>query len=238
MILIVIHSSKKHRAMKKWIINLILALMVPGALLAQEAEKPRFLFGSENVVLSGFGGPLAEFCSIDQKFDLYDGGGGALLINQTWFIGGYGMGLATKHYREDLKDVTGIARPKLYFEHGGIWLGYIHQHYKPLHGGFSLKLGGGEISLVDEFFQYGPLDERKATDRIFVITPQLEGELSLAPWVKFNAGIGYRYVAGIDKKYQYPGQEEHLYYDKKHFSRPFFSAGFYFGYFNQSRGSN
>ncbi len=221
--------------MKTKLFALLMALMVLGGVSAQEPESPKFLFGSDKVLLSGFGGPLVEFCSIDKRFALYNGGGGALLINQTWFIGGYGMGIATAHYREDLKDITGINRPKLYFEHGGLWLGYIHRYQKTFHAGFSLKLGGGEISLVDEFFQYGPLDQRKAVDRIMVAIPQLEGEISLAPWVKFNMGIGFRYVSGIDKKYQVNGQEEIFYYDKKHFSRPFLSAGVYFGYFDQTR---
>jgi hypothetical protein len=221
--------------MKKWIIALLLTLNLFGSVEAQEPVKPTFLFGSAKVLLSGFGGPLAEFCSIDKKFALYKGGGGALLINQTWFIGGYGMELSTSHYREDLRDITGIDRPKLFFEHGGLWLGYIYRYKKPFHAGFSLKLGGGEISLVDEFFQYGPLDDRTAVDRIFVATPQLETELSLAPWIKFNAAIGYRYIAGMDKKYILSGGPEQMYYNRKDFSRPFLSAGFYFGYFNQSR---
>lgn len=201
---------------------------------SQEPETPRFLFQEGSLKVSGFGGPLAEFSAMDKEFALYNGGGGAVLINQTFFVGGYGIGLSSDHFRDDLGVITGIDHPKLYFHHGGLWLGYIYKHFKPVHAGLNVKIGGGEISLLDEYFPYDPFDDRAAVDKIFVVTPQIEVELSLTAWMKMNVGGGYRFVTGIDKAYQFPGEDEVLYYNRKSFNAPFLSLGFLFGWFNQA----
>lgn len=205
---------------------------------AQEDKKPQFLFQDGNMLVSGFGGPIAEFWIHDNSFAMSNGGGGAVLLNQRFFIGGYGMGLSTRHFREDLKGLSTVQmeRPMVCFNHGGLWLGAVFMHHKTMHFGFSTKLGGGEIALIDEYFDSN-IDERKAVDKVFVVTPQIEFEMNLTPWMKFNAGLGYRYVGGIDRFYQYSNDDflVHFYYDKHHFNAPFLSAGFQFGWFDQSK---
>ncbi|MFO7722315.1 MAG: hypothetical protein R6V49_03735 [Bacteroidales bacterium] len=221
--------------MKKSILFLFAGLLMPICLNAQEREEPRFLFSEGNLFLSGFGGPLAEFTLIGNDFALCNGGGGAFLVNQTFFFGGYGMGLSTSHYRDDMKDITGIDHPKLYFNHSGLWLGYIHNHFKPIHPALSVKLGGGEISLTDIYFHTTPFDERKGVDKVFVVTPQIEVEMNFTPWMKMNVGAGYRFVSGVDRLYQVTGHDPEMYYNAGDFSTPFLNLGFYFGWFNQSK---
>lgn len=213
----------------------VIMLLSITVLTAQEEKEPRFLFQEGNVMLSGFGGPLVEFTAIGDKFAVCSGGGGGILLNQTLFIGGYGMGLSTNHFRDDLKDIVSIDRPKLYFNHGGLWIGYIHNHHNPFHCGFSLKVGGGEIAMVDEYFNYPFLDERRGVDKIFVITPQVEFEMNFTTWMKMNIGAGYRFTGGVDKSYQQTGGEVTKYYQQKDFSTPFLSLNLLFGWFDQSK---
>lgn len=162
-------------------------------------DSTKYLF-SEETVFSGFGSPIVEFSSVNKQFAVCLGGGGALMINKTLFIGGYFEGLATIHNRNDLQTIVDDENPGISFEHGGIWLGYIHNHKKAIHGGLSMKLGWGEIELVDG--EGGnPDSDYDYTDRIFNIQPQAELEMNLTKWFKVNVGIGYRIVTGINATY-------------------------------------
>lgn len=220
----------------KQILNIMLIVVIgTSALKAQDDGISGFLFEEGNVLLSGFGGPLVELTLINGCFAVCSGGGGALLLNQSFFVGGYGMNLQTQHFREDLTQIVDIDKPMLYFNHGGLWMGYVHKHEKPLHFGFSVKVGGGEISLIDQYFNYPFIDERKAVDKVFVLTPQIEFEMNFTSWMKLNIGAGYRYVGGIDKAYQVTGQEIVMYYENKDFNTPFLSLGFLFGWFDQAK---
>lgn len=158
-------------------------------LYAQRTE-PQFLI-SEGVTFSGFGGPMYEFSDIDGDFVLSMGGGGALLINQQVFLGGYGMGLVTSIQRPVASEQVSEDM-SINFGHGGLWLGYIHQPYQLIHFGFSAKVAGGGIDLQDA--DHVSL----ADDAVFVLTLQPEVEVNVLKWFKVNAGIGYRWVTGVN----------------------------------------
>ena len=59
-------------------------------------------------------------------------------------------------------------------------------------------------------------------DGFFVLTPQAEIELNVAPWMKINASVGYRYVSGVQIQYL----------NEKDFKSMVGNVGFYFGRFN------
>lgn len=183
-----------------------------------QGDSTKYLF-SEKTVLSGFGSPFVEFSSVNKQFAVCLGGGGAMMINQTLFLGGYFEGILTTHYRTDLQSIVYDENPKISFEHGGIWLGYIYEHKKAIHGGFSMKLGWGEIDLMDG--QGGnPESDYNYTDRIFTIQPQAELELNLTKWFKANLGFGYRIVTGIDATYQNDNGNMVNFYDNGDFNSP------------------
>lgn len=163
-------------------------------------DTTQFLL-SEKVEFSGFGAPFVEFSSVNNEFAVCLGAGGGLLISQTVFIGGYFEGMMTNHYREDLRTVVYIEKPEIAFEHGGIWLGYIYQHNRAIHGGLSLKLGWGEIDLEGNGYDNTSGVDYDFRDRIFTVIPQAEIELNLTKWFKVNVGLGYRFVTGIDATY-------------------------------------
>jgi hypothetical protein len=174
-----------------------------------EGDSTRYLL-TEKTVISGFGSPFVEFSSVDNQFAVCLGGGAAMLINQTFFIGGYFEGIVTNHYREDLQTIVEAEKPKIAFEHGGIWLGYIYKHKKAIHGGLSAKLGWGEIDLKDGE-SGNPASDYDYRDRIFTIQPQVEMEFNMTEWFKINAGVGYRFVSGIDATYQVDGNPVDFY---------------------------
>ena len=218
--------------MKKILIISFISLFISSSAFSQEDKQIQYLFqGNEKITVSGFGGPIVEFSSINNEFALFVGGGGAVLFNHAFFVGGYGEGLTTGHYRYDLKDELGIPAPKIAFGHGGFWLGYIHKPLNAVHAGISSKIGWGQVSLYDPYFSYDPHDYR-ARDGVFVFIPQLEVELNLFPWFKVNVGAGYRLVSGLNKTYKDPKRGDYVqYYQNSDFSSFEGSISFLFGWF-------
>jgi len=200
--------------MKKLYLFVFLLIASIAHSISQEVTQPQrqFLFSqNKGISISGFGGPFVEFSNVDESFGVFTGGGGAAIINQTFFFGGYGMGLVTDqpHYNIIL------SRENLAFEnlrpqigHGGFWLGYLHQSGKIVHWALSTKIGWGGIS-----YSLGNNEnkvEELGNDGIFVFTPQAEIEVNLFTWFKLNLGVGYRYVAGADASYQTPAGPQSL----------------------------
>ena len=222
--------------MKKIIYLLSIFCLFTGMtrLYAQGEESTQFLL-SEKVVFSGFGGPFAEFSSVNGEFGVCMGGGGAFMINQTAFIGGYFEGVVTSHYREDLQDIVDIEKPKISFEHGGFWLGYVYKHKKAIHGGLSMKLGWGEIDLIGDDWDNGQDLDYDYSDKIFSIIPQVEAEFNMIRWLKINLGIGYRFISGIDATYMDNQNNEVSYYDPADYNSPVGTVTLLFGGFDKTK---
>ncbi|MDP3463826.1 MAG: hypothetical protein Q8S18_13620 [Bacteroidales bacterium] len=209
----------------------------------QESEKVEFrtLFDSQKPLnISGFGGPILEFSSIGKdEFAVSVGGGGAVLVNNVFF-GGYGTGLATYHH-PDLKMYdpanskwTDYSDNTINFGHGGFWAGAILKPHQAVHLSVSSKFGWGEISLIQEEFNEKHL--YLFEDRVFVVTPQVEVEANLARWLKINVGVGYRFVTGVNRTYDFYSAdnvfvEKRNLYKAKDFSKPEATISFLFGWF-------
>ena len=204
------------------------------SIYAQEENEPKYLFsGDLDISITGFGGPFVSFFNLDGEFAVGAGGGGAVLLNQRYFLAGYGIGLATKHYRNDLYEITGIENPNnMFMGMVDSCLGYIHNYHKAIHWCFSTKLGWGEISIVDEYY-YNSVNDRKGRDVVFVINPQLELELNFTKWFKMNVGAGYNFTTGIDKTYIDVDGNTHDYYNSSDFSYPQATISLLFGGFGK-----
>lgn len=192
-----------------------------------EGDSTKYLV-SEETVLSGFGAPFVDFSSVNNEFAVCLGGGAAMLINHTVYIGGFFEGIMTNHYRPDLHNVVDSDKPKISLEQGGIWLGYIYKHQKAVHGGISMKLGWGEIDLKDEG-NGNPASDYDYRDRIFAVTPQAELELNLTKWFKINIGVGYRFVNGIDATYNDEQGKDVDFYNPGDFNSPVGTVTLVFG---------
>ena len=216
--------------MKKTLHLIIILSLITGMskIHAQDEEEAIQTILSDEIVFSGFGSPFVEFSSVNDQFAVILGGGGGLMVNQSVFIGGYFEGLVTNHYRDDLQTIVDTEKPKISFEHGGIWLGYVYKHQKAVHGGLSMKLGWGEIDLKDSE-NGNPDSDYDYRDRIFNIQPQVEIEFNMTRWFKINVGAGYRFVTGIDATYGNSPGDQVDFYDKNDFNSPVGTISLIFG---------
>jgi hypothetical protein len=226
----------------------LIALLLLGTSFvnAQEENEPQYLIGNQTgkVYVSGFGSYTIGFSEFDGDLAVYNGGSGAILLNQTVYFGGYGTGLSTSHRRDDITIQTAGGNEFAYsdlktmFGHGGFIIGYIHKSYKPVHFGASTKLGWGAASLIEDnnydyhdSYNYNNV----VTDQVFVITPQVEVELNMLKWFKINAGVGYQIVTGLDQNYLNADGNPTEFFDSKDFNKPVFNLSFVFGGFGGKR---
>ena len=215
-------------------------------LQAQETPEFGYLLGGTNgkVKVSGFGAYTIGFSQYDGNLAVYNGGGGAVLLNQTVYFGLYGTGLSTRHKQSDFMitapDNTLINYDNVVttFGHGGFWIGYIHDSYKPIHFGASTKIGWGSIGLTHDYYEYNydTYDSYLIVDdHVFVLTPQLEMEMNLLRWFKINASACYQIVSGVSSSYVDEFGVKQNFFENKDFSQPVFNLSFVFGGFGSRR---
>ena len=173
---------------------------------AYSQDEPQYLLDMKKVKVSGFGNTNHGFSMIDGNFAYSSGGSGAFLFDYKYFVGIYSQALETNHLREDIYSSTYdpsvdpselpiFTNNNLYFNHGGLWLGYIHKPNSLIHWGTNMKLGVGNVSLRDKSLD--GLDEHHQ-DFIATVIPEIDVELNIARWFKINMGIGYRFVLFTD----------------------------------------
>lgn len=182
--------------------------------LKAEAQRPQTLIDNDFGNTSGFGGFMISIQNIDGSLSSMTGGGGAVILDNTFFFGGYGLGLA------DDKEITfEDTEFDVDFGHGGFYLGYVIRPTDLVHFGISSKLGWGEIS----FREKEPfINQTRINDRVFVVLPQAEVEVNMTNWFKFNVGVGYQSTIGVDN----------FYYNERDFDGLAVGISFLFGWFN------
>lgn len=188
-----------------------LGLILSGSLWAQTET----LIGSGNKY-GGFGGPLFQFASVNNEFAFYSGGGGGLIINGQFYIGGFGMSLRSDH-SVDVPVNGSLEEHYADFGFGGLWLGYIYKPSKLVHLNFSLPMGGGGI----DFDRVGDGESSPIDDAVFVVNPSFGMEINISSWMKFNANVGYTVLAGANNNYM----------NSSAFNSPNLQLGLKFGYF-------
>lgn len=214
-----------------------------GILNAQNKDEINYLFNSDHNGISVFAKTGPEFSIIKGDFAYSTGGGGALLFNQQFFIGGYGRSLAYSKrmygvvvkntYTGNLTTYTNLRKE---FSHGGLWMGYIHNYQDMIHFGGSLRIGGGKVSLYENDFwddDFGSIMK----DNVFVINPQVEVEFNLLKWMKLNIGAGYRVTTFNDATYltEINGVNQNVQYFKdSELSSPELSVSLIFGVFGKN----
>jgi hypothetical protein len=234
--------------MKTKLIILILFLGASLNLKAQDDQQFQTLFKKDGKTrVSGFGGFSMEFSGIDGEFAYSLGGEGAILFNQSFFFGGYGLG--TVNFPPYSYPQPSVSREynSILFGHGGFYTGFIFGPNNPIHFGISSKFGWGGITIMDNYngnyynppyppYPGYPYNDYEV-DQVFVITPQVEAEVNIAKWFKFNMGLGYRVVTGVDATYSAYADdgsgaiEQVPYFDSNAFNSFTLQLGFYFGWF-------
>lgn len=225
--------------MKK-ILVLFLSVFFAFSLSAQDTVHAKLQETSPKFMLSGFGGIMSETSILKKNISESLGACGALMINNYFFIGGYGTTLITNHTLRNLiipDEYVLDGRPMYYygkplrtnFSHAGIWIGGVFFSKKIIHMGLSARFGWGNIHLSDSVNNsyINNVDYRLdyTNDKIFVISPQVELDIKITSWLKFNMGIGYRFVTGIDFDR----------YKEYNFNAPHITVGIYIGGFANSQ---
>lgn len=189
-----------------------LLLLFLAAFANAQKERPNTLIGNDPEDISGFGGVLFSFSSIGGELATLTGGGGAVLFDNTFFVGGYGLGMTG-----DRKITVAGENYTSSFNHGGFWLGYNIKPINILHIGVDAKLGWGEI-----LSRPTSLAVNENIDNVFVFYPQVNAEANIAYWFKVNAGLGFQKTIGVDD----------FHYKSNDFDGVAFSISLLFGWFN------
>ncbi|MEM0939030.1 MAG: hypothetical protein AAF600_11485 [Bacteroidota bacterium] len=175
-------------------------------------DRPKTLIGNDPEEISGFGSVLFSFTTIDGDLSTLSGGGGAVLLDNSFYIGGYGLGLTGNNDLEmDGNDYSTS------FGHGGFWLGYNINPVDLIHFGIDTKLGWGRIKT-----RSNAIIDGKITDDVFIFNPSGFVEANINYWFKINAGVGFQKTFGVDSDI----------YGSSDFDGPTFNISLLFGWFN------
>ena len=181
----------------------------------KEAKKPSFkerqYLTNGKTRISGFVASITEISKLKDETAIGVGGGAAIIFNQDFFFGGYGMGMTSTDLTL-LEENTEEARTNIraVFGQGGFWVGGSLFSKSLIHVSVSSKIGWGalvvaehnqpnnDISIFDDEFEFG---RELSRDFTFVATPEIGLEMNVAKWFKVNAAVGYRYAPGINNPY-------------------------------------
>lgn len=188
-----------------------LLAFVSFSLFAQDS-RPKTLIGNDPEEISGFGGVLFSFTTIDGSLSTLTGGGGAVLFDNTFFIGGYGLGLTGN--KEQTIDGANYSSS---YGHGGFWMGYNIRPSDLIHFGVDTKLGWGNIETKSSALVNG-----EVIDDVFVFNPSGFVEANISYWFKVNAALGFQKTIGVDSDY----------FKASDFDGPTFNISLLFGWFN------
>ena len=174
---------------------------------AQLFSQEETLLGSGEISNGGFGGPVVKYVQINGKPGVLVGGRGGWIINHSFVIGGGGYGLANdiKANGSDLQDLLIVTNFNTFinFGYGGLELEYIIQSDKLLHFSIYTLLGAGAVSYRFEYFNntiYNRDQEIQESpkDAFFIFEPAVNAEVNVVSFMRINAGISYRFIAGAD----------------------------------------
>ena len=239
--------------MKTIYLTIIFVASLSFASIAQETSTSqtndnsyRTLFNSSGgpIKVSGFGSFNINMMSLDNKVAGAAGFDGAVLINRSFYLGFYGRGsFGTPHYDIYSTDTLRNIEKASTFFHTGLIIGANFMANKPIHFGFSTKLGGGAYVLYNDYEHYYSNNNNNCNSYdndvafvgpLFVITPQVDVEMNITNWMKFKVGFGYQWVNSSTLSYDYKtsaGIIENKSFNTNKLSSPVAEISFIFGWF-------
>ena len=201
--------------MKKIALISLLALLSTSIFSQNGSSYQTFVNHKSTVKINGFGGPLIDFSGTIDGSAILAGGGGAVLLNDHLFFGGFGYSALGGFKPDALTEEDGY---KDYFEYGGVWIGYIFQPNKVFHPVLDLQAGWGNAAI--EYLEEGTITNFTA----YVIKPSVEIEMNVYRFMRVGLNVSYRHVSEIDMS---TGTTASLY----NFSGPGIGLSFKFGWF-------
>jgi hypothetical protein len=196
--------------MKKFTLLFAMILVAVFVYAQDEVKNPtediNTVFGkSENIKLGWYVGIDGGYTKFDTRDVWLSGFSAGMVVNHTFTIGGWGRSFIHSHgmYNPNVTETSGGYLDGAY---GGLLMEYILMPKSVVHVSFPLLIGGGSISYVNDqddnycennWESYDD-DEVMDKDDFFVIEPGVRAELNILKFMRLNAGISYRYTAGVD----------------------------------------
>ncbi|MCO6466000.1 MAG: hypothetical protein J5I53_05215 [Bradyrhizobiaceae bacterium] len=159
-----------------------------------DADQVQTLIPGGKIESGGFGALVLKVGEMNNKVALGIGGRGGWVINRTFVLGGGGYAFtdATVFRQADVD--TSLA-----FSYGGLEMEYLLRSNELVHFTFMSLFGAGAFNV----FRMMPHDDdfrgtSLYTAACFVLEPAVNIEVNILSWLRLSAGVGYRFVTGID----------------------------------------
>ncbi len=171
------------------------------------------------------------------------GGEMAVILNKVFYMGFYGRGMVS--FPEKTFSAYNLDSSKNYefstnafFGHGGMVFGGIVMPNSPIHLALSMKIGGGDYTLVNDGFNFNSdeyFNNSWSIAPVLVLTPQVDVEMNITHWFRFKLGAGYQWVSSANKTVEFKDANNQIVnkeiMNTKELNNLYFSVGFVFGWF-------
>lgn len=164
---------------------IVLFVFVAGSITAQD-EAETLLQG--DIDHGGFGGPVVKFSQVYDNSAVLVGGRGGWIIDHVISIGGGGYGVVSR--------IETAPNQILEMGYGGFEMEFIVSSDRLIHATICILAGAGGTTVHADGFDP---DEELEGDAFFVLEPAVNAELNITGFFRVTAGIGYRYVSGVEK---------------------------------------
>jgi hypothetical protein len=203
------NTGKREEKMKKMkkliavfgIIALSAVMVFADETEEKKAEKPdnapASLITMKNLSLSGYGAPTVNFGTAAGEWAVYSGGRGGLIINDSFVIGGGGMGLVYPQKREKLTgdDYEGVD-DRTMFGYGGVLFEYHFSAKDLFHFSLGTIIGAGSLGFFEG--RHSEDMEHNGGDVFFAVEPEIMAYVNVTRFLRIGAGATYRFVNGIN----------------------------------------
>jgi hypothetical protein len=186
----------------------IIAIMI----YAQDETKPttsddgmKTLFSKNaNVKLGWFAGIDGGYTQFDGRDAWLGGISGGMIINHHFSIGLTGRAWYDSHNYTEFSD-TSFAR--FVGGYGGLLVEYTLFPKSLVHVTFPVIIGGGGAAYMENWDHndwnnnnndYYHNHHTYDSDAFFVVEPGVRAEINILPFMRLNAGVSYRVVAGLE----------------------------------------
>ncbi len=160
----------------------VLHLLCLAAIAASPAVAQEQTLVSGSVETGGFGAPVVKIAQVAGQSAVYFGGRGGWIINHSFVLGAAGYGLAS-----DVRLDPRFFGRQLEFGYGGMDLEYVVASNSIVHASLQTLVGAGGVR---PFFE--------PVDVVFVLEPQLNIVLNVAPFMRMAVGGSYLWVTDVD----------------------------------------
>ena len=182
---------------------MFIAFMLLSGTFAFAEDAPQTLFG-DVFSFSGYGGVSIEYARLgNETYGWFTGGRGAVIINDSYAIGGAGKMLVYPTEREELTGTSYSGEePYAQLGYGGLLLEYYLNPKDLFHVSVGVLAGAGglaysQYSIEDDNYDDGH-DDPTDFDAFFVVEPEVNLFVNLTRFCRVGVGVSYRYTYGLD----------------------------------------